>query len=165
MRALGQVYRLIPGAERAPGADTLELFFEGTEANEMESPDNLVVTPWGDLWFAEDGDGENRLMGIAPDGGVYRFASNRLNDSELAGPTFAPDGRTFFVNVQSPGITYAVWGPFPRSNRAGARLLAHASPPAALAPRMTGTLRDAADRWGLTPLEAAAYDRLGAALT
>ena len=42
----------------------------------MESPDNIVVTPWGDLWFAEDeavsGDTINRVMGVTPDGQVYR---------------------------------------------------------------------------------------------
>ena len=41
-------------------------------------------------------------MGITPEGQVYLFASNRLNDSEFAGPTFSPDGNTFFVNFQTP---------------------------------------------------------------
>lgn len=31
---------------------------------------------------------------------------------EFAGATFAPLGSTLFVNVQSPGITFAIWGPF-----------------------------------------------------
>ncbi|WP_309053213.1 alkaline phosphatase PhoX, partial [Streptomyces sp.] len=34
------------------------------------------------------------------------------NTSELAGATFSPDGRILFFNVQSPGITYAVTGPW-----------------------------------------------------
>ena len=128
---LGQVYRLIPGA----GGDTLELFLEADDANAMESPDNIVVTPFGDLWFAEDGDGVNRVMGITPDGGVYEFARNRISGSEFAGPCFSPDGRTFFVNVQSPGLTLAIWGPFPRRSGARRRQMAHAAPPAALARR------------------------------
>ena len=45
---LGQIFRYLPGS------NTLELFYEGTEPGKMESPDNIVVTPWGDLWFAED---------------------------------------------------------------------------------------------------------------
>src|SRR5215203_2939574 len=55
---LGQIFRYLPGS------NTLELFYEGTERGKMESPDNIVVTPWGDLWFAEDetviGDSINR---------------------------------------------------------------------------------------------------------
>ena len=130
----------------------------------MESPDNLVIAPWGDLWFAEDGDGENRLMGITPDGDVYKFASNRLNDSELAGPCFSPDGRTLFVNIQSPGITFAIWGRFAGGDRSGQRRMAAAAPPRALAPRVSGELAEAAQRHGLGRLEAAAYERLGVPL-
>lgn len=156
---LGQMFRYLPATE------TLELFYEGTDATQIESPDNVAITPWGDVWFCEDGDGENRLMGITPEGRVYRFASNRLNDSELAGITFAPDGRTAFVNIQTPGITFAIWGPFNRRDPRRARQLAAADPPARLAPRLSGELVEAADRHGLTTLEAAAFARLGVALT
>lgn len=128
---LGQVYRLLPG----PGGDALELFFEADDANRMESPDNIVVAPFGDLWFAEDGDGVNRVMGITPDGAVYEFARNRISNSEFAGPCFSPDGRTFFVNIQSPGLTLAIWGPFRRASGPRRRQMAHAAPPAALARR------------------------------
>jgi secreted PhoX family phosphatase len=156
---LGQIFRYRP--ER----NALELFYEGTSANKMESPDNIVVTPWGDLWFAEDeavdGDTINRVMGITPDGQVYTFASNRLNDSEFAGPTFSPDGKTFFVNYQNPGMTFAIWGPFRRYSDRRQRQMAVASPPEALAPHVSGELADAARKHGMSPLEAAAYDRLG----
>lgn len=155
---LGQIFRYVPAT------NTLELFYEGTDANKMESPDNIIITPWGDLWFAEDGDGENRVMGITPEGEVYKFASNRVSDSEFAGPTFAPDGRTFFVNIQNPGYTFAIWGPFARRNAGGRRRMAAASPPEHLAPRISGELAEAADRLGLSPLEAAAFDRLGVPL-
>jgi secreted PhoX family phosphatase len=158
-KRLGQVFRYLPATE------ALELFYEGTEPGNMESPDNIVVTPWGDLWFAEDeaveGDTVNRVMGITPDGQVYRFASNRLNDSEFAGPTFSPDGKTFFVNYQNPGMTFAIWGPFRRYSDRRQRQMAVASPPEALAPHVSGELADAARKHGMSPLEAAAYDRLG----
>jgi secreted PhoX family phosphatase len=153
---LGQIFRYLPSS------NTLELFYEGTDANNMESPDNVVVTPWGDLWFAEDGDGENRVMGITPNGQVYKFASNNL--SEFAGPTFAPDGKTFFVNTQEPGITFAIWGPFSRRDTRGQRQMATAAPPAHLAPRISGELAEAAETYGMSKLEAAAYDRLGVRL-
>ena len=153
---LGQVFRYFPAT------NTLELFFEGTDENQMEAPDNVVITPWGDLWFAEDGDGENRVMGITPEGHVYKFAST--TGSEFAGPTFAPDGQTFFLNAQDHGLTYAIWGPFARQNRLRRRQMAHAAPPAHLGPRISGELREAAERYGMTGLEAAAFDRLGVPL-
>jgi hypothetical protein len=155
---LGQIYRY------APATETLELFFEATDANDMESPDNIVVTPWGDLWFCEDGDGEQRVMGITPHGKVYKFASNRLNESEFAGCTFGPDG-TFYVNIQSPGLTFVINGPFRGHQPGRTRRLAAASPPRRFAPRLSGELGEAARRHGLTELEAAAYERLGVALT
>lgn len=103
---LGQIFRYSPESE------TLELFFEAGNKSEMERPDNLTVAPWGDLWFVEDGEGIDRIMGITPGGIAYEFGRNSLNLSELSGPCFSPDGRTFFVNIYDPGITVAVWGPF-----------------------------------------------------
>jgi secreted PhoX family phosphatase len=159
----GQVYRLIPRR----GGDVLELFLESTDENQLDLPDNVIVTPWGHLWLAEDGDGINRVMGITPRGLVYEFARNNL-DSEFAGPTFAPDGRTFFVNVQSPtdglGFTLAIRGPFPRANAGGQRAMGLAEPPAHFAPGVSGELAEAAERNGLSPLEAAAYQYLGVPL-
>jgi secreted PhoX family phosphatase len=103
---LGQIFRYSPQDE------TLELFFEARREVEMQKPDNLAMTPWGDLWFVEDGKGFDRVMGVTPGGAAYEFARNQLNESELSGPCFSPDGRTFFVNIYDPGITVAVWGPF-----------------------------------------------------
>jgi secreted PhoX family phosphatase len=161
----GQIYRLIPGPENVQGADTLELVFESTSANELDLPDNLIVTPWGDVWLAEDGGGENRIVGISPEGGTYVFARNAHPDmNEFAGPTFSPDGNTFFVNVQDPGTTFAIWGPFARHNRARQRLMAHAAPKTQYSPRISGALAEAAERHNLTRLEAAAFDRLGVPL-
>jgi uncharacterized protein len=167
-KRLGQIFRYFPRTNR------LELFYEGTDANKMESPDNITVTPWGDLWFCEDGDGENRVMGITPDGAVYKFANNRVpapgsdptnpEFSELCGPTFSPGGGTFFVNIQNPGITYAIWGPFDRYSERRQRRMAVAAPPQELAPRVSGELAEAAQRYGLGTLEAAAYASLGVPL-
>ena len=103
-------------------------------------------------------------MGVTPQDGVYRFARNRLNDSEFAGPTFAPDGRTFFVNIQDPGLTFVVSGPVRNRYPRRRRRMATAAPPAHLAPPVSGELTAAAERFRLSPLEAAAYDRLGVPL-
>jgi hypothetical protein len=103
-------------------------------------------------------------MGVTPGGQVYRFARNVQGDSEFAGPTFSPDGRTFFVNIQNPGITLAIWGPFRYRNSSRQAWMSAAAPPEEFAPRVSGELAEAAGRYGMGTLEAAAFDRLGVPL-
>lgn len=161
-RRLGQIFRYFPRT------NTLELFYEGRDPAQIESPDNITITPWGDLWFSEDeaveGDGRNRIVGVTPRGEIYKFARNARSDSEFAGPTFSPDGSTFFVNIQNPGITLAIWGPFRYRNAARQQRMSAAVPPEELAPRVSGELAEAAERQGMGTLEAAAYDRIGVRL-
>ncbi len=154
----GQVFRYLPAT------NTLELFYESESREDLDAPDNLTVTPWGDLWFAEDGADGNRIVGITPEGETYVFANNRISDSEFAGPVFSPDGGTFFVNIQSPGLTFAIWGPFARRNAGRQRQMATAAPPRGMKPRISPELAEAAQKHGVSELEAAAYDRLGAKL-
>ncbi|MBX7266612.1 DUF839 domain-containing protein [Micromonospora sp. Llam7] len=45
---------------------------------------------------------------------TYAIARNELNDSEFCEPTFTADGRMLFVNMQEPGLTLAVTGPWER---------------------------------------------------
>ena len=154
-KSLGRVYRY------TPATNTLELFYESTDKNDLEAPDNITITPWGDLWIAEDGDGINRIIGLTPEGNVYTFAENKLNESEFAGPTFASNGNTFFINMQSPGITFAIWGPFARRNSARRRAMNQALPPASLAPIVSDKLTAFAEEQGMSILEAAALERHG----
>ncbi|BAZ49750.1 hypothetical protein NIES4103_23620 [Nostoc sp. NIES-4103] len=105
----GQVWRYIPADE------TIDLFVESTSREELDAPDNVVVAPFGDLILCEDGGGDNFLVGVTPNGEIYQFARNALQSGEFAGACFSPDGRTLFVNIQSPGITFAIWGPWNRS--------------------------------------------------
>lgn len=154
----GRIYRYIPSTNQ------LELFYEASGANKMEMPDNICVAPWGDLWFVEDGPGTDRIMGITPEGEVYQFGKNRLNDSELAGPTFSTDGKIFFVNIQNPGLTFAIWGPFARANAGRQRQMGHAPPPAHFAPQVADKVIEAAQRQGISELEAAAFQRHGVPL-
>jgi secreted PhoX family phosphatase len=151
----GRVYRYIPAT------NTLELFYESSDANDLEAPDNICITPWGDLWIAEDGGSSDRMIGLTPEGEVYVFAENKLNGSELAGPTFSPDGNTFFVNCQSPGMTFAIWGPFARRNSARQRQMGHAAPPSNYAPVVSDKLVQFAENQGMSVLEAAAFQRNG----
>jgi len=60
----------------------------------------------------EDGQPDNLIVGITPRGHLYRLARNALNACEFAGACFSPDGRTLFVNMQDPGITFAIPGPW-----------------------------------------------------
>lgn len=178
---LGQIFRYIPAT------NTLELFYEGEDSagvpepegdagrdfTRLENPDNITVSPWGDVIVAEDGGGVNRLIGFTPEGAHYVLAQHVIPyplleeeglpesfHSEVAGPTFSPDGKTLFFNVQVPGVTFAVWGPFGSMNTRRRRQMSVAAPPPALAPVISGELREAADRHRLTVLEAAAFHRL-----
>jgi uncharacterized protein len=112
----GQIFRYRPARDegRSARGGTIELFFESPEAAIMDYADNLTVAPWGHLIICEDRSGsgkENHLRGVAPDGRAYLLARLRL-DTELAGACFAPDGRTLFVNIYSPGQTVAITGPW-----------------------------------------------------
>lgn len=78
----------------------------------FDGPDNVTATPWGTLVLAEDGVGASHVLSTVPNGPTYAIARNELNDSEFTGPTFSPDGRTLFVNMQTPGITFAITGPW-----------------------------------------------------
>jgi secreted PhoX family phosphatase len=86
----------------------------------FDGPDNVTVTPWGSLVLAEDGLGASHVLSSTPGGPTYAIARNQLNIgtdaapeySEFTGPTFTEDGRILFVNIQVPGITLAITGPW-----------------------------------------------------
>ena len=63
--------------------------------------------------LCEDGDGDQYLRGLTRRGQIFDFALNvhpGFADSEFAGACFSPDGDTLFVNIQTPGVTLAIWG-------------------------------------------------------
>jgi secreted PhoX family phosphatase len=78
----------------------------------FDGPDNVTVTPWGSLVLAEDGAGASHVLSSFPGGPTYAIARNQLNDSEFCGPTFTADGKVLFVNMQDPGLTLAITGPW-----------------------------------------------------
>lgn len=117
---LGQIW------EFDPTRQTLKLIFESPGSEVLDKPDNITVSPRGGIVLCEDGDVKpQRLHGLTVDGELFPLAANNVvlkgehngfrgdfRDSEWAGACFSPDGRWLFVNLQSPGITLAITGPW-----------------------------------------------------
>ncbi|MBY0280255.1 PhoX family protein [Candidatus Binatia bacterium] len=117
----GQIFRYLPSPYEGTSRESeepgnLELFVEPDDAAKLDMGDNLTIAPWGELIVCEDGSGEQFLRHVDANGDVWPFARNALNESELAGAVFSPDGSTLFVNIMKPGITLAVTGPWPARN-------------------------------------------------
>jgi hypothetical protein len=117
----GQIFRL----RHTAAEPQLTLLVQTTDSSVLDMPDNITVSPSGQLYVAEDGLEGNFIRRITPDGKVVDFARNAISTSEFAGPCFSPDGSTLFVNVQRDGLTLAIRGPFENeigiAPRAGAR--------------------------------------------
>jgi len=106
------------------------------------NPDNVTVSPRGGVVLCEDGGGSTdafgtgaRLLGLNPAGEAYILCKNNVNlsaqqvagagktvsaadhrGSEFCGATFDPTGRVLFANIQTPGITVAITGPWSKGN-------------------------------------------------
>lgn len=111
----GQVflYQPNPYASNPNGIDgTLELLIEPNDPEVYNSGDNITFNPRGEIYICEDGAKKNGILRLLPNGQLTRFAMNRLNASEMAGACFSPDGKILFANMQTPGTTFAIHGPF-----------------------------------------------------
>ncbi len=108
-----------------PAANEFWLLFESPSSTVLAAPDNICVSPRGGLVLCEDGGGLEYLHGLTPQGDIFRFCQNNVvlngerngivgnfTGSEFAGATFSPDGRWLFCNIQSPGISLAITGPW-----------------------------------------------------
>ena len=119
----GQIWEYNPKTEK------LKMIFESPGKKTLNMPDNLCVNPHGGLVLCEDGDyGNNelpqRIHLLSQDGELSPLVLNscRLMGSkgffgdfrgkEWAGATFSPDGKWLFANMQTPGITFAITGPW-----------------------------------------------------
>ena len=102
------------------------------------NPDNITVSPRGGIVVCEDGGSSvdpfgtgTRLLGISAEGDSFIFCKNNVNlsaaqiagadksvapgnyrGSEFAGACWEPSGRVLFCNIQTPGITFAITGPW-----------------------------------------------------
>ena len=116
----GQIWRYRPAdptvegtpLERLAPRGKLMLLAEPNDAAVVEHADNLTVSPWGDLVVCEDGSEDQFLLGVTPAGMFYKLGRNAMNESEFAGAAFSPDASTLFVNIQNPGLTLAIRGPW-----------------------------------------------------
>ena len=107
----GQVWRY------DPASNTLTLVLHIPAGGTFDGPDNAIASPYGGLFLCEDGDGENYVVGADDSGALYPFARHALNDAEFAGACFDRTGTTMFVNVQGPGTTFAITGPWRNRGR------------------------------------------------
>ncbi|AZZ46997.1 twin-arginine translocation pathway signal protein [Pseudomonas sp. MT-1] len=122
--------------------DRLTCIFASTDAEIANNPDNITVSPRGGVLLCEDGGGVQdafgfgeRLLGLTTAGEAYIFAKNNVvfddvqaaaagknasggdyRNREFCGACFDPTGHFLFVNIQTPGITFAIWGPWARGS-------------------------------------------------
>ncbi|NRF65901.1 DUF839 domain-containing protein [Aquincola sp. S2] len=125
-------------------SNILKAIFVSNDITVGNSPDNVCISPRGGVLFCEDGGSggpntgapvtQQRLMVVLPNGGSTIFARNNFNftsaqlaavgksaasagnhkNSEWCGACFSPDGRVLFANLQGPGLTLAITGPWAR---------------------------------------------------
>ncbi len=122
---------------------TLKVIYTSPAASTLENPDNIVVAPGGNgLLLCEDNSGTRvndaeRLIGLTLNGEAFTFAENNIDfgsgglgpyfreesgltftgnqkQNEWAGATYSYDGQWLFVNIQTPGVTFAITGPWNR---------------------------------------------------
>lgn len=127
----GQVFHYDPRREK------LTLIFESrNNTSHPVKPDNMTVSPRGGILLCEDRGGISRLMGLTQGGDVFEFGRNNMNLSAadvavihskfpgtaaqiMAGDYIGAEtcgacfhDRWLFVNIQTPGVTFAITGPW-----------------------------------------------------
>lgn len=135
---LGQVWAYDPRREK------LTMVYESRAATDVDGPDNIAVSPRGGIVLCEDGDSDpKRMVGLTLQGSVFDFARNNVvlgpgdmdrveaaypgtkehfphavegtyTSQEWAGATF--HGNWLFANIQTPGVTFAITGPWSRGS-------------------------------------------------
>jgi secreted PhoX family phosphatase len=103
----GQIWKLNPTVFNEI---SIELWYEVRDTTSLNMPDNITISPWGDLIVCEDNSDINRLWGITTKGKPYLIAQNSYSNSEFAGVCFSPMDNTMFVNLQSNGLTLLING-------------------------------------------------------
>jgi len=128
--------------EYDPASQRLRAIFVAGSEQVGDNIDNITVSPRGGIVLCEDGDPAvdrygpgTRVLGLTAAGDSYILAKNNVvlmaedlrlagkavspldyRGMEFAGACFDPRGEVLFFNLQQPGITFAVWGPWDRGN-------------------------------------------------
>lgn len=128
--------------EYDPRAETLRSIFVAGSQLVGDNIDNITISPRGGIVLCEDGEPVideygpgTRLLGLTAAGESFAFAKNTVQlsgnqviaagkkilpgdyrGSEWAGACFDPAGEVLFANIQRPGITFAIWGPWAKGN-------------------------------------------------
>jgi secreted PhoX family phosphatase len=123
-----------------PRTETCKVVFNSPDAATVSGPDNIAISPRGSVLMCEDGSSNpKRLVALTQTGETFTFAENQMafqagwidaidaaypgtkagflanptgnfRGNEWAGATFY--GRWLFANVQTPGVTFAITGPW-----------------------------------------------------
>lgn len=123
-----------------PANERLAALFVAPSGIVANNIDNITLSPSGLIVVCEDGSTVDektgaliigsRLIVIGRDGTAQAIAENNLNLTEpisgkpaiepadyrrveWAGATFSEDGKILYVNIQIPGVTFAIEGPWP----------------------------------------------------
>jgi secreted PhoX family phosphatase len=129
----GQVWTYRPAGLHS---GVLTLRYESRDGGVLDQPDGLTVGPHGGVVLCEDGDGEDEAGGdnylrlLTTAGRIVDLAKviapldlhhwnaedfptpGPVGASETAGARFTADGRHLFVNIQYPGLTCVITGPW-----------------------------------------------------
>ena len=124
-----------------PESSQLACLFASGSEDEADAVDNITVNHTNGVYvLCEDGGGVNNpddsfkrgtlmLLGRPDKPGVVPIAENNMNltegvegkeairvrdyrQSEFAGAVFSEDGQTLYANIQDPGVTFAIQGPW-----------------------------------------------------
>jgi uncharacterized protein len=131
-RGEGAVWELDLATQR------LRAVFVSANQTVGNNPDNITVSVRGGVLLCEDGglgDAGARLLGLTAAGEAYTFCRNNMvlsanqiaaagkvvaaadyRGSEFCGACFDPRGLVLYVNIQTPGVTFAIRGPWRRGN-------------------------------------------------
>jgi uncharacterized protein len=117
----GQIWEYVPSGR---GGGHLKLVYESHDRDVLSFPDNITVSPSGNLVLCEDTSRSlPALRGLTRQGEIFPFCFHE-GGTEWCGATFSPDGRVLFANLQGatrgeptdpnlePGRTVAIWGPW-----------------------------------------------------
>lgn len=105
----GRVWALDPPADRL-----VVVYDDGTSPTpDLTGVDNITLDRKGVLFVAEDG-GDMQIVAVGRDQRAAPVVQvTGVEDSEITGPAFSPDGRRlYFSSQRNPGRTYEVTGPW-----------------------------------------------------